>query len=446
MKRTNQIHHVEPQSPAERIGLRAGDRLQSIDGHAIHDTLDLMFHAPASTSWVEWDDETATHHRKQLKAFPGEHHGITLEEIAIGQCRNQCLFCFVHQLPKGLRKPLYIKDEDYRLSFLYGNYITGTNLTDDDISRIIEQRLSPMYISVHATDTATRSRLLGTPEEHCDVLSLIAKLAAANIKIQAQIVLCPGINDGAMLTQTLHDLAQFASAIDTVAIVPLGLTCHRSKLPQLQPITKEYVLRELPAMQKVAKEIKKKLLRDFALFSDEFYLIADLKPPMYSGQREFPQLDNGVGMVARFYKDASYWLNSLKNYELKEPARIALLTSVLGAKVLENFIAKANAANSNYHFTAIPITNTLLGETVTVSGLLCGNDFKNAIVANPGYNAYLIPSNALRNDDEIFLDDMTFDQLIEQVRDDAPQSADRLFITDNTASGIVNIALEFVHA
>src|SRR6266700_2332373 len=229
---------VQDRSPASRAGLSAGDRIVAINGARLRDVIDFHFHAGNERLGLSVERGGRT--RSAVLRRTGPDLGLELEAPRPGEidtCSNKCVFCFIHQLPRGMRKSLYVKDDDFRLSFLHGNYITLTDLDDAELARIEEQRLSPLYVSVHATDPELRHRLLGQPRVRLPILPVMERLAKAGIVMHAQIVLCPGWNDGAHLERTVHELARLHPAVPTTAVVPVGLTRHRERLPDLRPVT-----------------------------------------------------------------------------------------------------------------------------------------------------------------------------------------------------------------
>jgi len=402
---------VQPLSAAARLGIVPGDTLIAINGHPVGDIIDYWFHGAGARLRVEWFDATAGLVRSKLvrKAFD-ERLGLELEPFEIRRCNNYCVFCFVHQLPKGLRRELYIKDEDYRLSFLYGNYITGTNLSPADKARIKEQKLSPLYFSVHATDQQVRERLLAKRNIE-PIIPLLRDLTDAGIFIHAQVVLCPGINDGKVLEQTALDLAGLYPRLESVAIVPVGLTDHRERLPELQPVTPEYARTFLTQCKRLQRRIQN--IHGFPVVfpSDEFFLIAGLEPPSYKQYPEIPQLANGVGMVYRLYRELDGLLAALPA-RLNRPRRVAAITTPLGLKVLARLRDAVCARVRGLQWDLLPMEISLFGSGITVSGLLPGADFARAMREHPGYDRYLVPENSLRPWDKRFLDDMLLSDLV----------------------------------
>ena len=230
------VEAVAPGSPADRAGIVPGDRILSVSGRPVADLLDLHFLTSRSRFTLAWRDASGAGRRKEFR-LEGETPGIFPEPIRVRRCRNRCIFCFVHQLPKGLRRTLYVKDEDVRLSFLHGQYVTFSDLSDEEAAKIVRYRLSPLYVSIHTTDPELRRRMLGNPGA-ADVMRVMRRLIRAGIVLHGQIVVCPGVNDGAELARTLRELSGLRPGLRTVAVVPVGLTSHRAGLPPLRPVTR----------------------------------------------------------------------------------------------------------------------------------------------------------------------------------------------------------------
>ncbi|MDA3904143.1 MAG: DUF512 domain-containing protein, partial [Desulfuromusa sp.] len=292
------IESVDSEGYAAEIGLLAGDRVLSINGHEIIDLVDYHLHIETDRLLLEVLRENDDLWELDLEKEPLEDIGLTVEHPQPHQCGNQCLFCFVHQLPKGLRRTLYIKDEDYRFSYLYGSYITLTNLNEIDLQRIIHDQLSPLYISVHATDHALREKLLGAkiPE----IFPLLKRLVAAGIELHCQVVLCPGVNDGAALKQTIEDLSSLYPQVASLAVVPVGLTQYREKLPQLKKVTRQDATTCLKLIHQYQQDFLLHYDHRFVFPADEFYLLAEQPIPPFAEYEDYPQIENGVGMISQF--------------------------------------------------------------------------------------------------------------------------------------------------
>lgn len=404
-----QILEVQPESPGHRIGLLPGDKLIALNGHAIYDILDYWFHVSADRLKVEWLTAEGKRKTSTVKKGFDQRLGIELEPFEIRRCSNNCVFCFVHQLPRGMRRELYVKDEDYRLSFLYGNYITGTNLSPADKQRIIDYKLSPLFFSIHATRQDVREQLL-VKKNIEPVIPLLRELTSHNIYINCQVVLCPGVNDGEVLAETVADLSTLYPHVESIAVVPIGLTDHRQRLPQMRDVTPEYAREFIDYCEVLQERTTKEIGYPLIFPSDEFFLIADMEPPSYAQYPEIPQLANGVGMYYRFYQEVDALLQEAVSFS-REPKRIAAITTFMGEKVLRRLIDGINSTLKPLSVDIVCVENSLFGAGITVTGLLPGADFLKAIKENPGYDRYLIPANALRAWDKRFLDDMTMEDL-----------------------------------
>ncbi|WP_254045458.1 DUF512 domain-containing protein [Thermodesulfovibrio sp. N1] len=319
------------------------------------------------------------------------------------RCRNKCLFCFVEQLPKGLRKSLYFKDEDYRASFLYGNYITLTNLKKEDYDRIKKLFLSPLYISVHATDPEVRNLLLGNFEAP-PILMELKKLAKNKIRMHTQIVLCPDINDGYVLEKTILDLYKLYPYVSSIAVVPLGLTKYHKN--NLKPVTKSKAEEVISLVEAFQKRFKKKHGMAIVYLADEFYIKAQKNFPSPSIYDDFLQIENGVGMVPLFVKETK----KVNIPQLKVKKRLVTFTGESFFPYLNQFIEKMQ--KKDIPINLIPIKNNLFGESVTVTGLLSGEDIIKGLASHIEKNdIVLIPDVTMKDTDNRFLDDLTLSDI-----------------------------------
>lgn len=406
------VSFVHPGSPAERAGIKAGEKLTHLSGKPIRDTVDFYFHGAEDRLLVDLEDAAGAKRSVRIrKETPEEHLGLEVEQFTTQHCGCACVFCFVHQLPDNMRKSLYVKDEDYRLSFMQGSYMTGTNLKDSDLERIAEQRLTPLYISVHAVDEEIRKYLLGLKKAR-PIREVLEFFRKHRIQMHSQIVLCPGINDGAQLDATLDMLLDFHPTVQSIAIVPLGMTKWRDGLPDLQPVTPAYAASFIKGLKPRLRQIEERFKRPLALLADEWYLIAGQKAPSYSKYPDMPQLENGVGMVYHFYKDFADARKAMPK-ELQRPWRVAAITSTLSPPVLERVVELCRSV-PGLSIDVIPTVNGIFGESIHVTGLLTGSDIGRTIKHAPFYDQYLLPGNCLRKYDERFLDDLTLSDLREQ--------------------------------
>lgn len=396
-------------SPAENSGITIGSKILSINNKPVYDKLDFFYLTSNLNINIDWIDDKGKLHKTNMKKDNFEQDlGIEVENFKTMQCGCNCIFCFVHQQPKGLRKNLYIKDEDYRLSFFHGNYITGVNLTKNDLARIKKLHLSPLYLSIHTTSPELRKYMLRC-KLNANPMPLLNFLSKAKINFHTQIVLCPKINDGEHLKKTVSDLIKFYPYLQSIAIVPVGLTKHRKNLPELKKIDSNYARIFLQTFLPIQREIKKLLGEQILFFSDEFYLLSDIEPPLYSDLSYLPQLENGVGMYAEFYYGYARAIKKVPT-KLTKLRKIGVITSPLGAKVLSR-VLKALAAVENLQIKTLVVKNNLFGELVTVTGLLSGKDILNTIKSNVKCDKYLIPGNALKYPEQVFLDDLSYEEL-----------------------------------
>ncbi|WP_141266258.1 DUF512 domain-containing protein [Thermodesulfovibrio sp. Kuro-1] len=402
------IESILPQSPAYIAGIKAGDNIISINRHPVKDALDLMFYGDEEfiKLIIERDGRKLSFniHKNALPL------GIEVAPFRIKRCVNKCLFCFVEQLPKGLRKSLYVKDEDYRASFLYGNYITLTNLTQKDYERIKKLRLSPLYISVHATDPEIRNALLGNYEAPPIMLEL-KKLAKIKIRMHTQIVLCPGINDGKILEKTIIELHKLYPYVSSIAIVPVGLTKYHKN--GLTPVTKNKAEEVIKIIEMFQKRFRKKHGVSFVYLADEFYIKAEKPFPSLTIYDDLPQIENGVGMVPLFINKAT----KLKIPSVKFKKRFVTFTGTSFYPYLTQFIEKLR--KKNIPIDVYPIKNNLFGETVSVTGLLNGEDIIKGLASyvEPG-DLVLVPDVTMKDSEDMFIDNLKMSDIekILQVR------------------------------
>ncbi len=401
------IDGVAPGSIADEFELAPGDRLLSVNDHPLRDLIDYSYFTSAEEDLLlEVERADGEIWELEIEREAGEPLGLTFAPPQPAGCRNNCIFCFVHQLPKGLRKPLYVKDEDYRLSFLNGNYVTLANLKPAELTRIIEQRLSPLYISVHATNPDLRQRLLGK-KGIPPILEQLQLLADARISLHTQIVLCPGVNDGAELERTVDDLAALYPAVQSLAIVPLGLTSHRAGLPQLQAVDSAYAKRFVEIWGPRVHQLSKRLGEPFLFLADEFYLKGGLPFPPLREYGDLPQIENGVGLVPLFLRDAAKVVKSAKPLGA---GCVTVVTGVSSVGFVADFLAKLST-KTGLDLQAVAVENRLFGPSVTVSGLVAGNDIAAALEGRPIGRALLIPDVMLKEGEGVFLDDVSLEEL-----------------------------------
>jgi putative radical SAM enzyme (TIGR03279 family) len=395
-----EIDSVFRDSPAWQAGLRPGDVLLSINSHAVSDAIDFMFYKGFENLEIVYLRNGV---RKSAGIESGNENdtGITIKPFKVKTCRNNCIFCFVKQLPRGLRKSLYVRDEDYRLSFLYGNYMTLSNIGACDKKRIIEQRLSPLYISVHSTNKALRNKMLGNPKAP-DIRKELKFFADHKIRMHTQIVLCPGYNDGKELQSTIKDLYKFYPYVSSIAVVPVGLTMHRRE--QVRPVDQTDAVRALETVETFQKRYMKNHGDPVVYCSDEIYIKAARPFPSVKFYGTLPQIENGVGMVPLF-------LNHARRIRMPKhvlPRKTVL--AVTGASFYP-FLKKFADRISDKEGVSIEVAaveNNFFGTSVTVAGLLTGRDIIKSLHDNTHpYDMVLIPEVSLKEDDDVFLDNVS---------------------------------------
>lgn len=403
-RRGVEIAEVSPASLGFELELESGDRITKVNGRAVRDYLDFRFQTAGETELVlEVRKNSGEDWELQIERGEGEDFGLSFEQIVPRQCANECIFCFCNGNPADARPSLFIKDEDVRLSFLYGNYTTLTSITEDEMRRIVEQRLSPQYVSVHATDLAVRSYLLGIDEQRADIAPKLKRLLDAGIEIHAQVVLCPGINDGEVLRRTIADLAAEFPRITSVAIVPLGLTRYNTD-PRLTAVTPDFCREIIAEVSVIQADFRKQLGTTFAFLADEIYLRAERKVPARSHYGDYPQIEDGIGMVRSFNTEFESLLKRLNRRPLVHPEKVrgTLLTGTLFAPVLEPLVEKFNRqTGAQLHVAGVE--NNYFGGDVSVAGLLTGSDLVAARKLVKG-DFVIISKSTLKSDEDITLD------------------------------------------
>jgi putative radical SAM enzyme (TIGR03279 family) len=401
------IESVTTGSIADEFEVLAGDSLIAVNGHRLRDIIDYSFYTSSETELLlEVAKQNGEVWELEIERETNEPLGLTFAPPAPARCRNDCIFCFVHQLPRGLRKSLYVKDEDYRLSFLNGNYVTLANLRPAELSRIIEQRLSPLYISVHATNPELRETMLGK-RGLPPILDQLRTLAAAHIALHTQIVLCPGVNDGIELERTVADLAGLHPAAQSLAIVPLGLTRHRRGLPQLRAVDREYARAFITEWGPRTTTLNKQLGEPFLFLADEFYLKAGLPFPPLKKYGDLPQIENGVGLVPLFLRDGGRVVSAARSIG---DFRVTVVTGISSLAFVSDFL-KRLGGKTGVTFIPVAVENRLFGKSVTVSGLVSGNDIIVALEGKEIGRALVVPDVMLKEGEGVFLDDVSLDEL-----------------------------------
>ena len=323
------------------------------------------------------------------------------------------MFCFIDQLPKGMRKTLYFKDDDSRLSFLQGNFITLTNLNDEDIERIVKYRLSPINISVHTTNPELRIKMLNNKDAG-KLFSILNKFSKANIEMNCQIVLVPGVNDGSELDRTLEDLSNLYPSINSVAVVPVGITKYREGLPLIEPFDSHKSLELIEQLRGKQNQFISKLGTRFVFPSDEFYVMADEEVPSYDEYEGFPQIENGVGLMRLFFYEIDQELKKLKD-DLYHNKKYILATGTLASKYMESICKKVMDKIKGLSLIVVPIKNNFFGHNITVSGLVTGTDLVDQLKDYENIDGVIIPESMLRSGEEVLLDDYTISNIEEKL-------------------------------
>ena len=381
-----------------------------VNGKVPRDYIEYRYLIAEESVSLTWEDARGRQRRARIEKSVDEDLGITFTSNvfdAVRVCNNRCAFCFVSQLPRGMRAALYVRDDDYRLSFLHGNFITLTNLTPADRRRIAEYHLSPLYVSVQATEPEVRARLFGGPTP--DPLAEMRWLIPKGIEFHTQIVICPGTNDGEQLARSVRDLAALHPGVRSIGVVPIGLTSHRGKLAQIPPVTAEMAREIVSQVEQWQREYRRKLGTRLVFASDEMHLRAGLPIPARAHYEDFPQVGNGIGGVRLFLDD----LAKMKPVDLARPTRVTLVTGEMAAPFVRAWAEKLEMGQ-NVRAEVCVVPNRFFGETVTTAGLLTGRDVLVALRACGAEDTVILPATAIR-EGEGFLDGMTVEELAQRV-------------------------------
>lgn len=403
------ISWVEPGSPAAAAGIKAGETLISVNGHEINDCLDYRFYTTERRLTLLLSSETD---QRTVEITKGRYNdpGLGFDSYLMDKpksCQNRCVFCFIDQLPKGLRETLYFKDDDTRLSFLTGNYVTLTNVKDADLERIIEQRIMPVNVSVHTTDPHLRVKMLGNRHAG-DIMERLSRLKEGRVTMNCQIVLCPGLNDGAALDKTISDLFSLYPYVNSVSVVPVGITRFREGLYPLRPFTKEEAAATIEQVNGWGDMALKKEGRRIVYLADEFYLKGGLPIPKSPYYDDFPQIENGVGLMASFEEE---FFDALEGADLDNvpPRDISVATGRAAFDFISGLVDVLLKKCNNLKITVYCIDNDFFGRDVTVAGLVAGCDLVAKLKGKPLGERLLIPSVMLRSEGDLFLDQMSLE-------------------------------------
>lgn len=414
------VYGIVPGSYAEKSGVRVGDKLHTVNGNEINDVLDYRFYLTDSTLSLSFDRDGVFYQVKIHKEMYADI-GLEFETYLMDKkhsCRNRCIFCFIDQLPKGMRETLYFKDDDSRLSFLMGNYITLTNLKDSDVERIIKMHISPVNVSVHTTNPELRVSMMKNKRAG-EVLGYLRKLADAGIELNCQIVLCKGINDGAELERSMRDLSELYPALQSVSVVPAGMTRFREKLYPLTPFTKEEALEVIRQVTEFGDGCVERFGSRIFFLGDEFYIKGEAELPDEAFYEGYAQIENGVGMITSMRTEFGYAIEDCDDLSsaVNGERVVSCATGYAAYDYIKEMADKAMASVSGLKVNVYRIKNNFFGENITVAGLLTGKDLLEQlgpISENGGLGEkLLLPKVMLRADGEVFLDDMTPKELSE---------------------------------
>lgn len=405
----HRIAEVEPGSIAEQCGLKPGDILRTINGEPVLDQIDYQFLSVAETLLLEVETTDGVFEEIELEKDENEPLGIVFESSLMSKprvCANRCVFCFVDQMPDGMRDTLYVKDDDWRLSLMMGNYITLTNLSDREFDRIVARKASPLFISVHATDGEVRARMMKNPKA-AGIMNQLTRLADTGISFHCQIVLCPGYNDGKVLDNTIETLSSMFPAARSMAVVPVGLTRYREGLDVVSPYTKETAIPVIEQIERWQEKLLSRIGTRFVFPSDEFYSLSGKQLPADETYEGYPQIENGVGLLRGFVNEFSIAYRHADMEEAK-PRKVLIATGTSMADFLQKLIE--DHPIPGVQVTVLPVKNHFFGTTVTVAGLLTATDLLPAL-KNAQADEVLISQAMLRHEGELFLDDVSLTAL-----------------------------------
>lgn len=407
----SQIISVDPHSPAARAGIQPSETLLRIGNQAIRDVLDYKFYsydAQLTLQILSADGKTAR--IVSIRKREGEPLGLNFAHYLMDKmkrCSNHCVFCFIDQLPKGMRETLYVKDDDARMSFLMGNYISLTNLSEEDVTRILKMRISPVNISVQTTNPELRVKMLRNPKAG-EALKIMQRLAKGNITMNCQLVICSGLNDGEELKRSLYDLRALYPAVNSISVVPFGMTRHRENLYPLQPTTVENATAILDIVEPFAANCLEEIGTRLVWCGDEMYLTAGRALPDADYYEDFTQFENGIGMLSLFEEEFLYALPQYKN-KIARPFTIA--TGTAAAPTMSKLLRQAQHVCRDLSGQVIAIRNDFFGHTVSVAGLITGQDLIAQLQGRALGERVLISANMLRDGGDVFLDDYTPEQV-----------------------------------
>ncbi len=433
MNEYTRITGFEPGSIAEEIGVEKGDRLLSINGCEISDILEYRYLCADTDIVLELLKKNGDREEIEIEKDEYEDLGIEFEFPLMSKakaCSNKCIFCFIDQLPKGMRKTLYFKDDDSRLSFLQGNYVTLTNLSQKEIENIARMRISPVNVSVHTTDPELRGAMMRNKSAG-KVYEIMKYWAEAGIIMNCQIVLCRGINDKNQLDKTISDLSELYPAVGSLSVVPVGLSDHREGLYPLTPFDKESAAEVIAQVRTWQNKLMEKTGTRFVYAADEFYLKAEQEIPAYEEYEDFPQIENGVGLIASMADEFDIAINEVEGDDRRKHCSIA--TGAAAYDFISGLADKIEEKFKNIKIDVNKIENTVFGKNITVAGLICGKDIINTLRGRDLGQRLYITASMLRDGEEVFLDDVSLTELskklgvqVEAVENDGFEFLDRI--------------------
>ncbi|MCL6598427.1 MAG: DUF512 domain-containing protein [Alicyclobacillus macrosporangiidus] len=411
------IQRIHPGSLAEELELEPGDELLKINGQPIRDIVDLQFALAAEEIELEVKKRDGEIWVLEVEKGYDEGLGVDWEHPTVDRvrlCHNKCVFCFVDQIPSNMRQTLNVRDDDYRLSFLHGNFVTLTNVKDEELERIIRLKMSPLNISVHTTNPELRVRMLANRRSG-EILRQIDMLAKGGIEMNTQVVLCPGWNDGDELDRTIRELAPFYPAVRTLSVVPVGLTKHRRGLHKLRPYTPEEARQVIEQVTRWQEHFQETLGVSFVHVADEFYVLADVPVPPARFYDEFAQTENGVGVIRTFLEELEEVWPRVPRRLQREPRRVGVITGVSAQKVIRESLERLSGV-PGLVTRVFPIVNDFYGHHVTVTGLITGTDIVQQLQGQVNdLDTLLLPDIMLKDDADVFLDDYTVQRVEEEL-------------------------------
>lgn len=407
----SQIISVDPHSPAARAGIQPSETLLQIGNQAIRDVLDYKFYSYDAKLTLRILGADGKSVRKvSIRKREGEPLGLNFKHYLMDKmkrCSNHCVFCFIDQLPRGMRETLYVKDDDARMSFLMGNYISLTNLSEEDVTRMLKMRISPVNISVQTTNPELRVKMLRNPKAG-EVLNIMRRLAEGNITMNCQLVICSGLNDGEELKRSLYDLRALYPAVNSISVVPFGMTRHRENLYPLQPTTPENAAAILDIVEPFAENCLQEIDTRLVWCGDEMYLTAGRALPDADYYEDFTQFENGIGMLSLFEEEFLY---ALPQYQNKSARPFTIATGTAAAPTMSKLLKEAQRICRDLPGQIIAIRNDFFGHTVSVAGLITGQDLIAQLQGRELGERVLISENMLRDGGDVFLDDYTPEQV-----------------------------------